>query len=38
VDDAAGLEFDDDEDEDGAEQGIVSLEEVAGPDLMGVVS
>ena len=38
VDDAAGLEFDDDEDEDGAEQGIVSLEEVTGPDLVGVVS
>jgi len=38
VDDTAGLEFDDNEDEDGAEQGIVSLEEVTGPDLVGVVS
>ena len=38
VDDAAGLEFDDDKDEHGAEEGIVGLEEVASPDLMGVVS
>ncbi len=38
VDDASGLEFDDDEDEDGAEQGIVGLEEVAGPDVVGVVT
>jgi hypothetical protein len=36
--DATGLEFDDDKDEHGAKKGIVGLEEVAGPDLMGVVS
>jgi hypothetical protein len=36
--DAAGLEFDDDKDEESAEQGIVGLKEVASPDLMGVIA
>ena len=34
---AAGLEFDDDKDEEGTKEGIIGLKEVAGPDLVGMV-
>ena len=36
VDDTTRAELDDDEDEHGAEEEVVGLEEVAGPDVTGV--
>ena len=36
--DSAGTQLDDDEDEHGAKEEIVGLEEVTGPDLAGVVA
>jgi len=38
VDDTAGAQLDDDEHEDGAEENVIGLKEVAGPDLTGVVA
>ena len=37
VHDAAVLQFNDDENEDGAEEQVVGLEDITGPDLAGVV-
>ena len=38
VNDAARFELDDDKDEQGAEEGIVGLHEIASPDLAGIVA
>jgi hypothetical protein len=37
MDDAAGTQVDDEEEEDRAEKEVVALDEIAGPDVLGVI-